>query len=277
MPTRDFWNELEKLLGNKATVSERRAIAGLGYGQQYENALDDVDREETLSGATNTLRVLRDAYGDVAPAEEVTGVAGLTDGRWLLLEDLRRAWAESHGRTDYVPSKPLSIGRGVVLGYPLASYVGITVDSMVSLETLITALRQLWPQLRASGAVRRSRPLQERSLALVRFVCLDSSLDATWRERFSEWQKRHPESRYTEVRAFYKDFSRAEESLTGRSHGLSWFYSADARLLDGVRDSAGFAALPEQAKRRARRELRTTLEGIGRKRKAHESGEGSQS
>jgi len=96
-----------------------------------------------------------------------------------------------------------------------------------------------------AGWVKRSRPLGDRGIALVRFVCIESKRGATWRERLDAWNSEHADSTFDKVQAFQSAFRRAESQLTGSKYGLAWFYDEEIHAEDyaSLRLSMGHAAL----------------------------------
>ena len=110
-----------------------------------------------------------------------------------------------------------------------------------------------------SGWTRGTRPLEKRALALVRFVCLGTPAGSTWRERRGAWNKAHPAWNYPEVRAFERDFRRAERQLSGQRYGLEWFYEPGARL-----DLPELVRLRAKGDRQAARISRRQLRTMGR-------------
>lgn len=260
MPTKDeFFGRVAEVVG-KVSSAERTVLEFLDYVRDYElNGLDAVD------GAAGVVGMLRDAYGtpsEVAQMPDSIAGASLTDPRWALLRDLNEAYrdiprwtagellkgaagkprtARELGRPQS-EFKPLEVSRVLDLDkYPESERVQISIDNRVSLQALIAALRQLWPQMAARKWVRRTRPLDERTLALIRFVCLEPS-GTTWRERMKNWEERHPHRKYGDVRAFQGAFSRAALSLTGSRDGLDAFYASNdpdqvmQRLIRAVHD-----------------------------------------
>ena len=65
----------------------------------------------------------------------------------------------------------------------------------------------------------------DRSIALVRFVCLERAPTDTWQERFEAWNECEPEQAFASARAFHAAFRRAETQLTGKRGGLAWFFN----------------------------------------------------
>lgn len=57
--------------------------------------------------------------------------------------------------------------------------------------------------------------------------------DASWPDRWAQWNGEHEEWGYQDVRAYQTAFHKAEVSLTGERDGLRWFYDPLARLSPG--------------------------------------------
>jgi len=99
----------------------------------------------------------------------------------------------------------------------------------MNLATVLAILqREFRRRYRPKGWVHITRPLGERAIGLVRFVCLESGKGATWRERLAAWNERFPAWQFKDVRAFQAAFRRAETQLTGRRGGLTILYLTQA-------------------------------------------------
>jgi hypothetical protein len=190
------------------------------------------------------------------PCVEIAPHAAEPDEGWGLWRALREPLAESRGsRSKW---EPITVRRVLDDEAPplYSSRLEVSFDSRVSKRRLKLALDELWPELEKEGHVRRTRPMEERAAELVRFVCLECDVGATWRERLIGWNDRHSEWSYGEdPRNFSKDFRRAEQQLTGRRYGLAWFYSQ--RLRDASR---GLELLPREELWRRRRSGDKTVE-----------------
>lgn len=237
MPTATFYTAVSAQLGSALSRQEQKFVAARGCVNEYETALDAVEREQAVSGAAELVNDLRASFGETLTFEQDTErLAGLNEGRWGLLTELRRYRGTVLGESDSEPPGHLTVGRGMdITCYPVAHHVTVTVDSGIPLKTLIAALRALWPQMREHGYLRRTRAMDEKSVELVRFVCLKQPVGTPWRQRLAAWNSAYPERKYKEVRAFEKDFSRAETSISGSPGGLDWFYDADARELSNFK------------------------------------------
>jgi hypothetical protein len=156
------------------------------------------------------------------------------DGRWELWRDLiaaRQSGFAAGVASDWAPfvvTRVFDISRR-----PLYSErIELSVDSRVPLRRVKKELDRFWARMTAEGWVKRSRPLGDRALALVRFVCLDADRDAKWRARLKAWNSTHPKETFDSVQPFQSAFRRAEKQLTGRKYGLAWFYDEEVRAED---------------------------------------------
>ncbi len=160
------------------------------------------------------------------------------DPRWSLLRDLDK---RARGRwSDWTPFRVehLSTALGYWTGKappPLGRAVTITFDARMTREELLVRVRGIQRHLREKGVLNklRNRPLEERKIALLRFVCLEAPGDA-WADRYATWNRRPAHQRagwsYDSEDALRTDCHEAEEKLTGRRHGLAWFYDPLARM-----------------------------------------------
>jgi hypothetical protein len=269
-----LWSRVEGQL--QASVPKGLRV----WFQVFENVddawqqLDDRSRSEYVAELAEKVTALWDAdLTDSGP----TG--GEQDEAWELWSDLRAVVAREGGLVDpfsilsifedlpqhapaHTPSSHVEAEdswRPVVIRLafdetapPLFSErIEISVDSRLSLRKLKDLLDGLWPFLLREEWVRRTRPLTPKAAAVVRFVCIQNPPDTRWRDLFAEWNARYPDRRYGHVRVFSKDFRRAEQQLTGRKSGLSWFYSSRVRKAE-----ATFADVPTEVlyERRSRGE-----------------------
>jgi len=265
MPTRSLYDQVAEILGSSLSTSESKFLELLRYKSEYETADDEDGRAEVATDAATVVQAHRECFNQSLPiVEGAEALAGLRDGRWGLLSDLRRAYAAEDGRPEYEPPKHLSIGRGLDMSSrPTADTLIITVDRGIPLQTLIRTVRALWPQMRDAGYVRATRTMAPRAVKLVRFVCLEQPVGTTWRERLATWNTLVPaEWAYDDVRAFQKDFKRAETSIAGEPDGLGWFYDAAERELSGVMGQNDIAGLSPEAKRKLDRRLRQFVGGL---------------
>ncbi|MDP2181396.1 MAG: hypothetical protein Q8K99_02355 [Actinomycetota bacterium] len=209
---------------------ERSLVTQEGYLEEYTQAAGNLYlREKTLGDAVKFVSRLRrpsDSPTDLGRVKRPHDGSGKRDGRWELLADLGKAIG------DEVPPPLAAEGLSMWVsrvGLGSARLVSITFDSRLSRQALFREITQMWPDLRSKGWVRPSRPLGERKLTLVRFVCLDSTPDESWRGRLDRWNKVHPNWCYRDSAAMQSDFARAEASLTGIKQGLAWYYDSAVR------------------------------------------------
>lgn len=234
MPTlpSDLFEAVQVRIGGKLTPSERRLLELERYPGDYEKAEAPGDRDDAAMAAEALVLNLREAgrwEGSIRVGSP-RDTSSEEDQRWQLLRDLGllpQGPVEARGT-----SSELIVSDGV---FDRVSYVDLRFDSRLSKSALIAQLNSLWPDFKTAGWVRPTRSLKPRKLALVRFVCLESDLADTWRERLRRWNSLHPDWAYTEARAMQSDFHRAEKSLTGRKWGLAWYYHADRHAAAAVR------------------------------------------
>lgn len=259
MPTAAMlWQEAEKKLGFPVPSTVRSFCRRQGWVDMYLEAEEWEAKADTVEFLVQIIRNLKVA-GVIGEASYRVSPAPASDGRWALLQELNATY---HDAQPEAPGSgewdPIEVSR-VVLSldtYPPSTQVILRFDSRLSLQGLTNQLRRLWPDLIRRGWTRRTRPLEKRALALVRFVCLGTPAGSTWRERRGAWNKAHPAWNYPDVRAFERDFRRAERQLSGQRYGLEWFYEPGARL-----DLPALMRLrakgDRQAARISRRQLRT--------------------
>lgn len=271
MPTSELFSAVSKQLEPPLGSQEREFLTRRLYVSEYDQATDKDGRDEAIADAVELIQQHRMSFGlNTTISEDIGGLGQLHGGRWALLAELRSRYAADHGRANFVPPKPLTVGRGLDLScFPHVSTLTITIDNGLPLQTLIKALRALWPQMYKAGDVRRTRKMEERKLSLVRFVCLEQPLESTWRQRLDAWNvwcrsHDHNDWTYESVRAFQKEFRRGEASISGASNGLEWFYDSEARELEGVMHAEDIARLSTGAKKKLNRRLRDMVAGIGR-------------
>jgi len=189
------------------------------FANEYAECADEFEQRDTLERAIELL--------DRIEVRRPQDSGSRDDARWDLLLDL-----------GMLPSAPVVAERALRYSIDAGDYSGvrITFDARLSKQALFAVLTELWPELRSKGWVRPTRSLESRKLALVRHVCIDSNVDATWRDRLAAWNNAHPEWSYSDVRALRSDFDRAEKSLTGRKWGLARFYNpqSETRILKEI-------------------------------------------
>lgn len=147
------------------------------------------------------------------------------DDRWKLIRDLRQAAHPTSA--PWAPLAVESIKDEAGIPAPRRRIV-ISLDEAMSQDATVRELRRLWPTLIEQGSVRRTRPLEKRTLALLRHVCVEMPRDTTWRARWQAWQQRwegeRPEWLFAGQRQLNTAFHKAELSLTGENGGLRPFY-----------------------------------------------------
>jgi hypothetical protein len=236
MPT-DFWAALEQELGGGIQPPERKMLKRRGYASQYEQEVDVGDRLDTVQDSASFVRDLREVYGESVETKAIEPYAagGVQDGRWALLAELEEARESLRTDKSSEPFKePLRISRVCSPRSMSPRRITVTFDNRLSQQTLVRALRRTWPTLAREGWIRRTRPLDERTVDLLRFVCLETPPEWTWRARLAEWDRTRPQYPYAGVRPFESAFRRAEEALTGERRGLAWFFDRTSRYSDGA-------------------------------------------
>ncbi len=242
MPTRisesTLWQAVEARLQTGVPPEVRRFCRARGWVNDYlaaedsEDPEDPGDRASVVELVAEEVQILWDS-GLVPRESDSLASSPASDGRWRLLRKLNAAYHKAEpkapGSSDWSPMRVSRVALNFDT-YPTTSEVVVRFDSRVSLRALNIALRGVWPQLHQRGWLRRSRPLGERALALIRFVCLETPPDVTWRSRLEAWNASNPNWAYLGVRAFERDFRRAEEELTGERRSLESFYNPLARL-----------------------------------------------
>lgn len=90
--------------------------------------------------------------------------------------------------------------------------IHIAADASTPVREVAEAYRQARADLARSTRSRRYRRMEEKHSQLAR---LYSENGRPWRERMSAWNKQHPQWKYTEVRNFSRDCTRAWRRLFG--------------------------------------------------------------
>ncbi len=155
------------------------------------------------------------------PEEPPSG--GRHQERWLLWRALRDRLAELRGVPgDEPPWTPFRFALDRERNHVVFSF-----DQRLGDKAVRGRLKNELPKLRALGWRRETRsvPQENRGLALVRYVCLESPVTATWRERTAGWLasryvKEHPAwgkayQGEQGPRRFEEDFHEAEAALAG--------------------------------------------------------------
>ncbi len=241
----ELWDAAAAAVGLEVPEPWRRYCELRGWVRIVLHSPEPDSRRDAFEYIVEDLRLMAQAGVDETGRARV-GATPQRDGRWPLIAELIEASQQAAGTTpSHRPWEPISIERRTALelrtgaaGAPLSGRVGISFDDRLSLRALVDELRRLWPELRREGYVRRTRPLGERTLALLRFVCMASEPDTPWRERWEAWNRSRREPwRFKDARAFTTTFHRAERQLTGEAHGLAPFYDRAALLHETDRDA----------------------------------------
>lgn len=231
MTTQSLWNAL-----GPTDARVRGFLEDRGYATEYANASDPTERAQTLKDARAVMESLAQHFGLTNCGER--NATDAADARWPLLHDLGMRWAEVAGTE--APTPPMRFRCGDEWdALDIAPLVTVSFDSRLSMRAVLSAIREVWPLMISDGWVRRTRPLGDRKLALVRHVCLDMDTSATWRERLKAWNEKHKGAwAYKDALGLQSDFRKAEKSLTGRTSGLARFYDEDSRTraMPGYRD-----------------------------------------
>ena len=243
MATREserVWEEIEALLGSGLDPREQSFLRLEGLDDQWSAAIAGAERDGVAAQAARMVRSLRSAGLQTQRSDEASDYLGgvddglMADGRWQLWRDLSRERNKANDSPSQTAWVPLRLTRVLDLrSRPLAcERIEVSVDSRIALSQLHKELDRVWKLLREDGWAKRTRPLGERALSLLRFVCLDSHLDASWRQRLDAWNNAYPDLAFKDVRAFLSAFRRAERDLTGSDYGLAWYYDRDVHDLD---------------------------------------------
>lgn len=223
----EFFDALEFELGGPLDT-EARAYVSPEHPSAYADATDDEERQQVVVRSADVIQAYRDGRGE--PSRIHTPLP--KDRRWQLLRDLDHRFHALFVGPEQEPWEPLSVvGERIDPNRePLARRVTISFDSRLSQQALIAEIRRMWPRLTRSRLVRRTRPLSDRSDALIRYVCLDEEPDRSWQDRLESWNQKHDRWQFAGVPQFERAFRRAEEQLTGEKFGLEWFYASIARI-----------------------------------------------
>jgi hypothetical protein len=231
-----LWRALKRAHGAPLPQAVRAFLSA-----QHALALvEQVPRELVVKDMLGTLANLK-AHNLWPPDDERPVKLGKLqsgakrDGRWPLWRELRDRRAELIDERYDEPSwTALRVGR-----HREAGTITLAFDDRLADKTVNDALKHELPALRAQGWLRTAHPLGAFELAVVRYVCLESRLEASWRQRTKGW--RH--SRFCEAhpkwgkpyrgkhaaRRFKKDFHRAEARLAGSKGGLGLYYDPRVR------------------------------------------------
>lgn len=217
MPAPEFWTWAESEIGHPISPEVKKYFRLNDWGEVQDPDFIETLRKLERAGLGGT---------DYEPIDTPR------DERWRLIADLNTAYlAETDPETDDRQWLPVTLEPLLSLDTrPPSMSVRITFDHRISLDALVKALRKTWPDLKRRGWVRRTRTLGDRSLALLRFICLEAPRDTTWRARMQGWNEAHPNWEFSNDRAFNSAFHRAERQLTGEKFSLDWFHDSIARL-----------------------------------------------
>ncbi len=225
----ELWRELEQRLGHPVPPEIRTFLSLEGGLAAYRDAEEPDKKRAIVEAMVDTVRHLWQSGASTIGYGEPIELVPDDDARWRLLIELDDEYrAAGAGDEEFRRSwRPLLAARGgpdQVYPFP-ASWVSLRFDHRLSQLAVIAGIRRLWPLLRERGWIRATRPLDERNLDLLRFVCLETEPENTWRQRLAAWNAAHPDRAYPDVRRFQTAFRRAEENLTDRRYGLVWFYN----------------------------------------------------
>lgn len=237
-PEVDLWRVVDAQLETPATPAEREFIR---LQELVDDYLGDVSRgvdcalDDCAETMVKTIHNLRRVGLPAADAGERIEATPSDDRRWQLVAELHAAanpGSPAWPVLTVTTKRPVGFYTGEA-PEPMGRTVEIAFDHRLSFRALVFQLRRLWPELLKAGFVRRTRPLDDRTIALLRFVCLESPPGTSWRKRWEAWNQRwrdRPEWRFKDTRALTTAFHRAERQLTGKTDGLAWYYNQAARL-----------------------------------------------
>ena len=228
-----LWRKLKRAHGAPLPQTVRDFLAA-----QHAPALaEQQSGKRVVKEMLNTLANLR--AHDLWPPDDERPLklprAAKRDGRWRLwgeLDERRVELLERHGAEQ--PWAALRVGR-----HRKAGTISFAFDSRLAATTVRAALKDELPHLRARGWMRTERPLSAFKLALVRYVCLESPLTASWRQRTEGWRHSRfvaahakwgkPYRGKKATRRFKRDFHKAEKALAGSRGALAVHYDARVR------------------------------------------------
>ena len=228
-----LWRELRHAHGGPMPQAARAFLAA-----QHARALaEQSPLERVVQDMLDTIANLQANNLWPPDAERPLKLTPATrrDRRWALWRELdsRRAKLLGLGH-DEPPWTPLRVAR-----LREAGTITLTFDRRLPNAAVRDALRRELPRLRARGWTHATRPLSALELALVRYVCLESSLTTSWRKRTNGWRhsrfcEAHPKwgKPYRGKRAarrFKKDFHRAEATLAGSEGALALYCDPQVR------------------------------------------------
>ena len=228
-----LWRELKRAHGAPLPPTVRGFLAA-----QHAPALaEQQSGKRVVSEMLNTLANLR--AHDLWPLDDERSLklprAAKRDGRWTLWGELHERRVELlEGRCAERSWTALRVGRRQQAGTICFAF-----DSRLPAATVRAALKDELPRLRARGWMGTSRPLSAFELALVRYVCLESPLAASWRQRAKGWRHSRFVAAHAKwgksyrgkkaTRRFKRDFHNAENALAGPSGALAVHYDPGVR------------------------------------------------
>jgi len=238
-PEVDLWRAVDAQLETPATPTERNFIRLEGQVDFYLRELETEDAalalDDCAESIVKTIRNLRRLGLPAADAGERIDATPSDDRRWQLVAELHAAanpGSPAWPVLTVTTKRPVGFYTGEA-PEPMGRSVEIAFDHRLSFRALVSQLRRLWPRLLKAGLVRRTRPLDDRTIALLRFVCLETPSGTSWPQRWEAWNQRwrdEPGWRFKDTRALTTAFHRAERQLTGKTDGLAWYYNPAARL-----------------------------------------------
>lgn len=208
----------------------------MGWVDDYlgRNASESVG--DFIASPTKAIILLR-AIGFSVPIVKPTDLTPKRDRRWALLKDLD-ARVQAAG-SDAAPWSAISARTTRTAsfnaqgGVPERRTLELTVDYQMSFRAFVSALRPAWTAFYKKGFLHRSRALGERNVALLRHVCIDCPPGTSAKQWLQSWNRKWKSRatwQFKDVRGLVTELHRAEAQLTGRRHGLAWFYDPHARL-----------------------------------------------
>lgn len=234
-----MWEAVEEAVGQPVSDEVRVFCRLQGFDDIWTVATSEPDRQRIVDKVVRTVENLAAAGFDTAHGGAGSILDPGTDGedtdkRWALWRDLERVRRAELGGGEKPDWAPFVVTRVFdISSRPLYSErIELSIDSRVPLRRIKRELDKLWKSMASAGWVKRSRPLGNRGIALVHFVCIESKRGATWRERLDAWNSEHADSTFNKVQAFQSAFRRAESQLTGSKYGLAWFYDEEIHAED---------------------------------------------
>lgn|GEM_PF-5826372 len=228
MPTKDsakIWRDVERELGHRVSKAARDYLE-----ESREAELSYLEFEQAVEELADEVRRLGGHGFAVTPSPGSASIEIPDGARWQLLYDLGRRFEAKfadHPLTDeFHGFAPMNLEHyHDSSSYPPSERVKVEFDSGMNLATVTALLqREFRERYRPKGWVRTTRPLGERAIALVRFVCLEAEEGLTWRRRLARWNERFPEWRFKDARRLASAFRRAEMQLTGIRGSLTTLY-----------------------------------------------------